>query len=63
MIYWDEFAFDVIAIVLVAVGVGLWFLPAGLIAGGFGLLFLSIGLKARRGNLSSGPYKGREVND
>lgn len=62
MIRWDEFAFDVLAIVLVAVGVGLWFLPAGLIAGGIGLMILSVGLKARRGNLQ-GPYRGREVNE
>lgn len=63
MIQWDELAMDILAIVLIAVGVGLWFPPAGLIAAGIGLMLLSIGIKARRGSIPSSQYQAREVDE
>jgi hypothetical protein len=63
VIQWDEIMMDILAVVLIAVGVGLWFPPAGLIVAGVGVMVLSIGLKARRGNLPSRDYIAREVDE
>jgi hypothetical protein len=63
VIQWDEVVLDVVAVALIAFGVWLWFPPAGLIVAGLGLLMLSIGLKARRGNLSQGQNRAREVDE
>ena len=63
MINLDELVMDVLAVILIAVGVGLWFLPAGIVAAGIGLMLLSIGVKARRGNLQRTDYIAREVDE
>lgn len=59
MIRWYELLIDLAAAILIAVGAGLIYLPAGFIAGGIILIVLSIGLRTRTGQRAN--YVAREV--